>query len=85
MIETIYETAQVGLCVLNRECRYVRINARLAEMNGLPAADHLGKTVREVAPGIADTAEAIAAQILRTGQPVLDHEISGATAAQPGI
>jgi PAS domain S-box-containing protein len=83
-IEAIYDTARIGLCVLDRELRYVRINERLAEMNGLPVAGHIGKSVREIVPEIADKAEEIAARIFETGQGVPDVELSGTTAAEPG-
>jgi PAS domain-containing protein len=33
-LEAIYQHAPVGLCVFDRELRYLRINDRLAEMNG---------------------------------------------------
>ena len=35
-IEDLYRNAPVGLCVLDRDLRYVRINERLAEINGHP-------------------------------------------------
>jgi PAS domain S-box-containing protein len=84
-IEAIYNAAPVGLCVFDRELRYVRINERLAEMNGIPAALHLGKTVRQMIPDLADLAEHIAGQIFATGEPILNIEFSGTTQAQPGV
>lgn len=84
-LTSIYDTAPIGLCTLDRDLRFVRINERLAEINGVPAADHIGRTVREVVPDIADAAERIAVQVFGTGQPVLDIDISGATPAQPGV
>ena len=83
-IEAIYDTARIGLCVLDRELRYVRINERLAEINGFPVADHLGRTIRDMVPAIADKVEAIAARIFETGQGVPDVELSGTTVAAPG-
>jgi PAS domain S-box-containing protein len=83
-IETIYASAHVGLCAFDRDLRYRRINDRLAEINGVPAADHIGRTVREVVPALADAVDAIAPGIL-AGRPVLDWELSGETAAQPGV
>ncbi|MGB7917600.1 MAG: HWE histidine kinase domain-containing protein [Rhodomicrobium sp.] len=83
-IEAIYDTARIGLCVLDRELRYVRINERLAEMDGLPVADHIGKAVREIVPTIAHKVEEIAARVFETGQGVPDVELSGTTAAAPG-
>lgn len=84
-IETIYRSAPVGLNVLDTDLRFVRINERLAEMNGLPVAAHIGRTIRELLPDIADTAEQLLAPILETGEPLLNVEIQGETPAQPGI
>ena len=61
---------RVGLSVLNSELRYLAINDTLAAMNGLPAADHLGKTVREVLGDFADIAEPNLRRLLATGEPV---------------
>src|SRR6185369_9525078 len=81
----LYRTAPVGLCLLDHDLRFVRINAHLAEINGLPASAHLGRTVRDVVPDLAGRAESLMREVLATGRPVLDHEIEGATAAQPGV
>lgn len=84
-IELIYDSAPVGLCFLDRDLRYVRINQRLAEINGVPAADHIGRTVREMVPGIADDIEPRLRRVLETGEPAVDIEVHGETPAQPGV
>ena len=84
-IELIYDSAPIGLGVLDRDLRYVRVNARLAEINGLPVAAHIGKTLREVVPDLADEIEPRMRRLLQTGEPVLDIEVSGETGAQPGV
>ncbi|WP_017297329.1 PAS domain S-box protein [Nodosilinea nodulosa] len=84
-IETIYQSAPIGLNVIDRELRFIRVNQRLAEMNGLPIEAHLGRTVRELLPDLADQAEAMLRPILETGVPLLNVEISGETPAQPGV
>lgn len=83
-IESIYASAPVGLAVLDRELRYVRVNKRLAEKIGVPEKDLIGKTVRQVVPGIAPTLEGIAKRVLETGEPELDVEVSGVAPSQPG-
>ncbi|CAN5676509.1 hypothetical protein BH23GEM11_BH23GEM11_07140 [soil metagenome] len=83
-VEAIYQNAPVGLCVLDRDLRYTRINERMAKINGIPAADHLGRTVREVVPNLANPAEPLLRQVLETGQGVQDVELSGSTPAAPG-
>jgi len=84
-LEATYAAAPVGLCVLDRELRFVRVNERFAEMNGAPGAAHMGRTVREVVPTLADEAEPLLRRVLETGEPLVDVEISGETPAQPGV
>jgi PAS domain S-box-containing protein len=84
-LESIYATAPVGLCFQDANLRCVRINDRLAEINGIPAAAHVGRTIREVLPDLADTLEAIHHQVVNTGTPILGIEIQGTTQAQPGV
>lgn len=84
-IEAIYATVPLGLAVLDTELRFLRVNERLAEINGIPDAEHLGRTVRSIVPDLADKAEPLLRQVLATGQPILDLEIVGATTAQPDL
>ena len=44
----------IGLCFIDTELRFVRLNDRLAEINRVPAAAHIGKTLREILPEMAD-------------------------------
>jgi PAS domain S-box-containing protein len=83
--EAIYQTAPIGLAILDLELRFVRINQRLAEINGIPIADHIGRTIHEIVPDLADLAEPLFRQVLVTGEPLHDLELSGQTKAQPGV
>jgi PAS domain S-box-containing protein len=84
-LAAIYDKAPVGLAVISADKRFLRINARLAEINGIPVIDHIGRTIREVVPALAAQTEALVDRILETGEAILDLEIEGATAAQPGV
>ena len=84
-IEAIYQTAPIGLAIIDADLRFQRVNQRLAEMNGLAIEDHIGRTVRDVVPDLADDAEPLLRQVLETGEPLLNLEICGETTAQPGI
>jgi PAS domain S-box-containing protein len=84
-IEAIYATAPVGLCFLDREKRYLQMNERLAEINGLSVSEHIGRTISEILPEIAEIQEPIFEQVLQTGMPILDVEVRGTTPAQPGV
>jgi PAS domain S-box-containing protein len=84
-IKAIYQTAPIGLAVLDTDLRYQRLNQRLAEINGISIEDHIGRTVREIVPALADANEPLLRQVLETGEPLLNMEISGETKAQPGV
>src|SRR3954452_10612682 len=44
------DVAPVGMAILDRDLRYVHINAALAELNGFAAADHIGRRLDEMVP-----------------------------------
>ena len=83
-LETLYETAPIGLCLFDEHLRWVRVNRVIAEINGRSIEERLGKTPREVVPDVGPQAEAALRTILRTGER-LDFEMHGTTSAQPGI
>jgi PAS domain S-box-containing protein len=81
LLDTLLQSAPIGFAVLDTESRYLLINERLAELNRLPAAAHLGRRVEEVVPGVAKQYAASVRQVLTTGQPVLSEEF---TSPAPG-
>ena len=83
-IAALYASAPIGLCVLDREGRYLRINDVLAASNGCPAVDHLGRKVREVLPDLADQIEEML-RLALAGEELRGVELSGTTPAQPGV
>ncbi|HET9664471.1 MAG TPA: PAS domain-containing sensor histidine kinase [Burkholderiales bacterium] len=84
VLETLLHGAPIGFAVLDPELRFVLVNDKLAEMNGLPPAEHIGRHVAEVVPDLATAAADVTAQIRDTGEPVLDREFTGATRAAVG-
>jgi PAS domain S-box-containing protein len=82
-LEAAFTHVPVGLAVLDLDLRYVRINRLLAEINGLPVEDHIGKTIHDVIPEIAPTAELRIRQVMASGTAILGSVFEGATPAQP--
>jgi len=85
LLDTLVRTAPIGFCFLDRDLRFVRINERLAEINGVSAEAHLGRHVSEIVPELAEALRALTGGILATGEAVLNHESSGETPAAPGV
>jgi len=77
LLEAVYRSAPVGLCLIDHDLRYVQINDQLARMNGLPIEAHLGRTIADVLPVWAGVLEPRLRRVLETGQVLLDQELSG--------
>ncbi|HEY5833900.1 SpoIIE family protein phosphatase [Streptomyces sp.] len=77
-LDSLFDSSPLGVAIFDSHLRYVRVNEALARMHGMPAADHIGRTVSDVLD--PDTAERLAAlqrDVLATGRPVVDMEARG--------
>ncbi|MBD1938377.1 PAS domain S-box protein [Microcoleus sp. FACHB-68] len=84
LLNALLESAPVGFAFMDRDLRFVRLNRCLAEINGIPLADHLGRTLEEILPAkTASITRALHRQVLNTGEPILNVEVSGDTRAAP--
>jgi len=84
LIDSMLEASPLGICFLDRQMRFIRINQVLAELNALPAEQHLGQDYRQVLPESAAKFVPVIQQVLETGQPLLNVEISGEYKGKPG-
>ncbi|MGL4553070.1 MAG: hybrid sensor histidine kinase/response regulator [Gemmataceae bacterium] len=84
-ISSIYVSAPIGLCSVDRDLRYKRINRRMAEMNGISLDAHFGRTLPEMLPHLADRLVPLYRSVLDTGRPVLDQEVESAMPDAPGV
>jgi PAS domain S-box-containing protein len=74
----------IGLAVLDTRLRYVTVNPALERINGVPAQEHVGRTIREVLPLLdTEALESAAREVLRTGVPLIDRSTVGRTPADP--
>jgi PAS domain S-box-containing protein len=81
VVDALLSSSLIGFGFLDRDLRYVRVNDALAAINGPSAAEHLGRTVREILGHHADALEPFLRRIIDTGEPVANLEV---TAAPPG-
>ncbi|MCX4759516.1 SpoIIE family protein phosphatase [Streptomyces sp. NBC_01275] len=73
-----------GLAVLDTDLRFVSVNPALERASGVPAEEHVGRTLREVLPLLdAQALESAVREVLRTGAPVVDRSTIGRTPAKP--
>ncbi|WP_373356609.1 CheR family methyltransferase [Pseudoroseicyclus sp. CXY001] len=84
-LEVLYDTTPVGLCVLDRDLKWLRINPMLAEINGFTPEEHIGKSQAELIPAVHEAIADIQRRVLETGEPVLGVTVRGQTPHEPGI
>jgi PAS domain S-box-containing protein len=83
-LHAIYDGVPVGLCFLDRNLRYVSVNQRLAIINNIPVALHLGRTVAEVSPHLYLQLECFLHRAL-AGEATMGIEVRGPNHKQPGL
>jgi PAS domain S-box-containing protein len=77
LFDAFFSSSPVGLAILDTRVSFQRVNRSWAEISGFPADAHLGKSVREILPGLAPHIERCARQVLLTGRRLLNLEICG--------
>src|SRR5262249_6881355 len=85
VVDAIFAAAPVGLAFMDTRFHYVRVNDALAEINGLPAEEHFGRSLRDVlGEELANTIEPYHRHVIDTGEAILELAVEGQTAAAPG-
>lgn len=82
--QRLVSQAPIGLALLDTDLRYLLVNPALERINGVPAADHIGRHTGDIVPSLdVDTIESAQRQVLLTGTPLIDQYIVGRTTADP--
>ncbi|MCH8181642.1 MAG: PAS domain-containing protein [Proteobacteria bacterium] len=84
-LNAFFAEAPAELVMFDRDFRYLKVNETLARTNGIPAEDHIGKPIRDLAPDLAPKIEPLFRRILETAEPLLDLELEGEVETDPGI
>ena len=81
----IYKEMPTGLCYFDTNFRFLLINDWLANLNGMTADEHLGRTIGQVLPDVAAGVESQLRQVIQTGEPIIGGTVEAETPAQPGV
>jgi PAS domain S-box-containing protein len=85
LLSTVYATAPVGLAFVDRGLRVIMVNDYLAKVNGIAAADHIGRTLPELLGERGVAIEEPYRRVLASGRPLIEVEDSGDSPAEPGV
>jgi PAS domain S-box-containing protein len=84
IVNAFFSSSTVGFGILDSQLRYTRVNDVLPRMAALEPEDLLGKSVPEVFGLRGSRTEVVLRDVLRTGAPLLDREISAELPRKPG-
>jgi PAS domain S-box-containing protein len=85
LLESILKNAPIGYALINNKYEYLQVNDALATINGISAAEHIGKSVADVLPANSKDLIHILHKIFETGEPVHNIELKGEVASKPGV
>jgi PAS domain S-box-containing protein len=83
LLRAFFSSSTVGFAILDDDLRYQRVNEVLTQMVGMTSSDFLGRTMMEIFGAHAPDAERILETVKRTGEAVLDREVSGEIPGKP--
>ncbi|MEM8780008.1 MAG: chemotaxis protein CheB [Cyanobacteria bacterium P01_G01_bin.49] len=69
-LENLYAASPVGLGLLDENFQFIRINQTFADNNGVAVEDHLGKSIEEMLPDLAEQLKPHLTCVLETGESV---------------
>jgi len=78
-LELIYEAAPVGMSLVDRDHRFLRVNRTLAKINGVSREGHLGHRAEEIIGELATKIKPFYDQVFQTGEAITNVEIIGKT------
>ncbi|MEV7415021.1 SpoIIE family protein phosphatase [Streptomyces sp. NPDC089919] len=85
-LDALFETCPIGLVMLDEELRYVHLNQALADMDGLPVAEHLGRRMSEVMlTSDGGEYQRILRAVADGGRPVVGALVGLRTAGRPDV
>lgn len=85
LLDSLLSHAPLGFGFFDREHRYQKINQHLADIHGVPAAEHIGKSVGEILMINAPVVESVIDRVFETGEAIDQFEVTGETVKEPGV
>ncbi len=83
ILNTLLSKASIGFALIDVKRRFLKVNGVMAEIYGMPAGEIIGKPADKLLLDIASVSSQIVDQVIKTGKPVLDFEMTGKTRAAP--
>ena len=74
ILDAFFQSSPLGVALFDRELRYVRVNDAYAVWSERSPAEHVGRRINEMQPGVGDHVEPFLRTVLETGEPMVGEE-----------
>lgn len=85
LVDAVIDQAPIGLGFLDADLVYRKLNRELAEINGVPVEEHLGRAPSEVLPTLWPHIEPMLRDILDNGASYIGLDLSGRKPGDPNV
>ncbi|MGN6330065.1 MAG: hybrid sensor histidine kinase/response regulator [Motilibacteraceae bacterium] len=85
LVDAVIDQAPIGLGFLDEDLVYRKLNRELAEINGVPVEEHLGRHPRDVLPTLWPQIEPMLRDILDNGASYIGLDLSGRKPGDPNV
>lgn len=85
LLPALFESPVMGVALLDSQFRFRAINEALAAMNGRPVSSHVGRKLRHILGSSAPKVEGPVRQVLETGEPIFNQELTAKLPGRPNI
>ncbi|MFF0062573.1 SpoIIE family protein phosphatase [Streptomyces sp. NPDC005279] len=83
-LDALFETCPIGLVLLDEQLRYVHLNQALADMDGLPIQEHIGRRMEDIMiTSDGGEYQRILRAVAADGQPVVSTLVGVRTPGHP--
>jgi PAS domain S-box-containing protein len=76
LLQTLYAYAPFGFAYVDRDFIFIHVNDALARIRSLSQTDLLGRTLKEVTPSLWEMTRPLFDQVVSSGNPVLNREMT---------
>ncbi|HEV2814118.1 MAG TPA: GAF domain-containing protein [Solirubrobacteraceae bacterium] len=77
LLAELLDRAEIGVALMDARCTFRYVNERMADINAAPRDEHLGRTIDEVLPDLAETVRPLVEQAIASRDPLLAIKVDG--------
>jgi PAS domain S-box-containing protein len=83
LLEAIFEQSEVGMVVIDRNLRFVRVNQAFGKFQDRDPPEIVGRTIVEALPELASQIEEVILRVFATGEPIVGQEVMARDPGDP--